>query len=265
MKASLVSLRQTDVQLREVYGENPGCRSDAKKSEAHQVAGRFVIADGTLEALKWLALVLMVFDHVNKYFYAEQLPGIFALGRIVMPLFGFVLAYNLARPSALERGVHRRMMARLALMGLIASPFVIALNGSVVAHNPWWPLNILFTLLMVVTLVYLMERGGVARYSLAVALFMVGGAVVEYLWFGLIACLGAWMFCRKASSERLLLWFLGTLSLSVVNGNAWALLAIPLAWVASRVTLRLPRSKWLFYVFYPAHLAILLGAEFLIQ
>ena len=265
MKASLASLRQTDAQLREAYGENPGERSDAKKSEAYRVAGRFIIANGTLEALKWVGLVLMVFDHVNKYFYAERLPGVFPLGRIVMPIFGFVLAYNLARPGALERGVHRRMMARLLIMGLIASPLVIALNGSVVAHNAWWPLNILFTLLTVVTLVYLMERGGVARYTLALALFTLGGAVVEYLWVGVLACLGAWMFCREASSERLLLWFLGTLSLSVVNGNAWALLAIPLVWAASRVTLRLPRSKWLFYVFYPAHLAVLAGAKFLIQ
>jgi hypothetical protein len=265
MKASLASLRQTDVQLREAYGENPGERSDVKTSEAHRVAGGFIIADGTLEALKWAALVLMVFDHVNKYFYAEQLPGIFPLGRIVMPIFGFVLAYNLARPDALKRGVHRRMMARLAIMGLIAAPLMIVLNGSVVAHNAWWPLNILFTLLLVVTLVYLIERGGVARYALAVALFMVGGALVEYLWVGVLACLGAWMFCCEASSERLLLWFLGALSLSVVNGNAWALLAIPLVWSASRVTLRLPRSKWAFYVFYPAHLALLLTAKLLIR
>src|ERR1035438_6734361 len=43
--------------------------------------GRFEIADGTLEALKWGALVLMVFDHVNQYLYAEGLPAIFQLGR----------------------------------------------------------------------------------------------------------------------------------------------------------------------------------------
>lgn len=61
----------------------------------------WTMADGSLAAIKWTALVLMVFDHVNKYLYAEKLPVIFQLGRIVMPMFGFVLAYNLARPCAL--------------------------------------------------------------------------------------------------------------------------------------------------------------------
>jgi hypothetical protein len=34
----------------------------------------------------------MVFDHVNKYLYAEGVSAIFQLGRVVMPIFGFVLA-----------------------------------------------------------------------------------------------------------------------------------------------------------------------------
>src|ERR1700722_12749406 len=93
----------------------------------------------------------MVFDHVNKYFYAEKLPVIFQLGRIVMPMFGFVLAYNLARPDALARGVHGRMIYRLTLMGLAASPMFIILNGMYVTANAWWPLNILFMLLLVVS------------------------------------------------------------------------------------------------------------------
>jgi TraX protein len=98
----------------------------------------------------WAALVLMVLDHVNKYRYAEKLPVIFQLGRIDMPMFGFVLAYNLARPDALARGVHGRMMYRLTLMGLAASPMFIILNGMYVTANAWWPLNILFMLLLVV-------------------------------------------------------------------------------------------------------------------
>jgi TraX protein len=253
--------RQTDLQLREAYDEHSTERTHEEGPEVHRVGERFVVADGTLEALKWVALVLMVFDHVNKYFYAEELPGVYPFGRIVMPIFGFVLVYNLARPDALERGVHRRMVRRLVLWGLVASPVVITLNSTVIHQHPWWPLNILFTLSLVVALIALIERGGPLRYVTAAALFGVTGVFVEYLWMGVLACLGAWVFCRQASSVTLLLWFLGTLSLTVVNGNAWALAAMPLVWVASKVICQVPRSKWLFYAFYPAHLAVLLALE----
>ncbi|MWQ92496.1 conjugal transfer protein TraX, partial [Escherichia coli] len=33
-----------------------------------------VIADGTIEALKWLALLAMTGDHVNKYLFNGTLP-----------------------------------------------------------------------------------------------------------------------------------------------------------------------------------------------
>jgi hypothetical protein len=218
----------------------------------------WAMADGSLEAIKWAALVLMVFDHINKYLYAEKLPVIFQLGRIVMPMFGFVLAYNLARPDALARGVHGRMMYRLTLMGLAASPMCIILNGMFVTASVWWPLNILFMLLLVVSLTYLIDRGGAKCYALATTLFILGGAFVEYLWMGVLCCLGAWLFCREASPSRLLLWFLGTLSLTVVNGNAWSLAAIPIVLMVGRVGLHLPRQTWVFYTFYPAHLLLLL-------
>ncbi len=216
------------------------------------------MADGSLEAIKWAALVLMAFDHINKYLYSEKLTVIFKLGRIVMPMFGFVLAYNLARPDALARGVHGRMMYRLTLMGLAASPMCIILNGMFVTASVWWPLNILFMLLLVVSLTYLIDRGGAKCYALATTLFILGGAFVEYLWMGVLCCLGAWLFCREASPSRLLLWFLGTLSLTVVNGNAWSLAAIPIVLMVGRVGLHLPRQTWVFYTFYPAHLLLLL-------
>jgi TraX protein len=219
------------------------------------------MAEGSLVAIKWTALVLMVFDHVNKYLYAEKLPLIFQLGRIVMPMFGFVLAYNLARPGALARGVHGRMLFRLALAGLAASSMFIILNGMYVTTNAWWPLNILFMLMLVVLLTYLIDRGGIRNYALAIALFLIGGALVEYLWMGVLCCLGAWLFCREMSPSRLVLWFLGALSLTVVNGNAWALVAIPIVLIAGRISFRLPRLTWVFYAFYPAHLLILLGVR----
>ena len=81
------------------------------------------VADGTLEALKWLALVLMALDHTNKFLFKEKLPVLFEMGRLAMPTFAFVLAYNLTRPGAFAAGAHVRTMGRLKLPS-IGSPCV---------------------------------------------------------------------------------------------------------------------------------------------
>ena len=209
------------------------------------------VADGTLEALKWFALVLMVLDHVNKFLYAEQLPVLFELGRLVMPIFGFVLVYNLTRPGAMEKGVHVRMMKRLAIFGAAATPMFVVLVG-------WWPLNILFMLLLVVAIVFLIERGGRTRIAGAIALFVIGGAFVEFWWPAIASCLAAWAYCRQPSTKRLIVWALATASLAVINENLWALVALPIVLTAAQFTLNVPRTRWVFYAAYPLHLAVLL-------
>ncbi|MFY0498964.1 TraX family protein, partial [Staphylococcus haemolyticus] len=68
-------------------------------------------------AIKWIALLLMVVDHVNKYVFHEASATAFFAGRLVMPLFAFVLAFNPARPGSIERGGGKRTLARLLLIG----------------------------------------------------------------------------------------------------------------------------------------------------
>ncbi len=60
---------------------------------------KLVITDGTLEALKYLGLVLMTLDHVDKYLFNGTCPTAFAAGRSALPIFAMVLAYNLAHPT----------------------------------------------------------------------------------------------------------------------------------------------------------------------
>jgi hypothetical protein len=49
--------------------------ADARKVSASTSApSRLVVADGTLEALKWLGLVLMALDHVNKFRAPDMCP-----------------------------------------------------------------------------------------------------------------------------------------------------------------------------------------------
>ena len=210
----------------------------------------WAISDGSLEALKWVALMLMAADHINKYLLHEAIPALYLLGRMVMPLFGFVLMANLARPGAMAAGVHLRVMKRLAVFSLLATPAFVHLVG-------WWPLNILATLFLATLIVWLLERGALADRLLAIVAFLVGGAVVEFWWPALLCCLGAWAFIRRPSPGRLAVWALATASLAIINGNFAVLAALPLIGGVARVDMTVPRRRWIFYAFYPAHLTAL--------
>lgn len=208
------------------------------------------MSNGSLEALKWVGLLLMLCDHVNKYLLHEASPALYALGRMVMPLFGFVLMANLARPGALEAGVDFRVMRRLAIFGLLATPAFFQLVG-------WWPLNILGTLLLVTLIVSLLELGSKAAHCTALIAFLLGGAMVEFWWPALLYCLSVRAYLRRPCGLRLVMWALATASLSTINGNFAAMAALPLIWGAQQVEIPVPRSRWIFYAFYPAHLTLI--------
>jgi hypothetical protein len=217
-------------------------------------APRLELSSGTLEALKWLALLLMTLDHVNKHLLHASVPELFAAGRLALPLFGFVLGYNLARPSSLASGGYSRTARRLAIFGTIATIPFIALGG---LGWGWWPFNIMVTLLVATLCAWLIALGGPGRLVAAAAVFIVGGALVEFWWPGLAVCLMAWAYCRRPSWLTLALWIGALASLSVINRNLWALAALPLIFAAAQVRLTVPRRRLGFYLFYPAHLAVL--------
>ena len=216
---------------------------------------RLAIASGTVEALKWLALLLMTLDHVNKYLCGDRFPLLSTGGRLAMPLFGFVLAYNLARPRALAVRAVRRVMLRMAVAGLAAAPLFWLLCA---LEHGWWPLNIMFMLLAVTAMLGLLEHGGQRAQLAAAAVFLLAGPLVDFLWCGFVYCLCAWWWCRKPAWPALLAWCAATIGLYAINGNYWAVAALPLLLAAPRLNLTLPRVRWMFYAYYPAHLAALL-------
>lgn len=216
------------------------------------------LADGTVEALKWMAVVLMVGDHVNKYLFDEKLPVLFEAGRLCMPLFAILLGYNLSRPGA-GAGAAWRTVKRLVLFGALASiPYTLL---SPKLPGGWWPLNVLFELAALAAVILVLERGGPGRRILAALVFVVGGALAEYWWPAVGLGLAAYIYARQPSWGALALGVACCAALAIINGNHWALAALPLLAVATQVRLTVPRIRNFFYWFYPAHLGAIALAK----
>lgn len=210
----------------------------------------FKITDGTLEGLKWLALVSMTVDHANRFFLAGSSYSAYCFGRLAMPLFAFILAFNLARPQAWARGLYKQTLGRLAIFGFLAMPAYNAMKG---IHS-WWPLNIMFTLWLATACLFFIEKRGVFNLIAAALLFFFCGPLVEYNWPGLGFCLSAWAFCKKPSIITFATLVIFCLLLKSVNYNNWALAALPLIFMGTQLNLQVPRIRYLFYIYYPGHL-----------
>ena len=217
------------------------------------VAHRTVEFDNAaLLSLKVFAFLLMILDHVDWLFSSGH--GVHAgIGRLVFPIFGVILAFNLARiePSKILRVV----APRLVLAGAVAQVPYFFLQGHM------FPLNILFTLGLA-SFSYATARSG--GWPVAIISVLAGSVVVDYAWFGVVGvvlCAGAF----RTAHEGLIVasWFVFAAMLTAINGNVAALLAVPLLWIVSQVVQGdAPRWKWLFLAGYPLHLAMLALVKF---
>lgn len=208
-------------------------------------------SEASLSAAKWLALVLMVIDHSNKYLFDGAVPWMFALGRVSMPLFAFVLGYNLARPGMLASGGYRRLALRLAAFGLLATVPFIVLNKLPTG----WPLNMMFTLLVAVLSAWLFDMRRPGATIAACLVLAWGGALGEYWWPAIGLTLCVWAYQREPSRALIAGFFSCLVLLWFVNGNLWALAVLPVLYALRRWwRMVLPRAQWVFYAFYPLHL-----------
>ncbi|MGV3742896.1 MAG: TraX family protein, partial [Burkholderiaceae bacterium] len=176
------------------------------------------LSDGMLEALKYLALVLMVLDHANRFVLGSSVPGFFYLGRLAFPLFAVVLGWNLARPGLIDSGAAARVLKRLLLFGAIAT---IPYAGMLGYH--WWQLNILFTLAAGTAVILLIAKRSAASMVLAAILFAISGMAVDYAWYGVAVCVASWMLSRRPTWLSFSAWIAALTSLAVINGNYIAL------------------------------------------
>jgi hypothetical protein len=231
------------------------------RTDLHRLLADQRIASGTLEALKWLAVAFMTADHVNRHLLDFAYPVMYQVGRLAMPLFALILAYNLARPEAFSGGSALRVLQKLSVFAVLSCLPYMELN---LAPSGWRPLNILFTLAAGTACVMLLERPTLQRQLAAIALFAGAGALVEYGWVGLGIFICAWHFFRAPRpfwagaliAFMLMLWF--------ENANFWAMAALPVFWLGFYVHIKFPRWRNALYYYYPLHFAAIGALKILV-
>ncbi len=207
--------------------------------------------------LQWVALATMVVDHVGYVFF-PGVPLLRAVGRISFPIFAFLLAEGFTHTRDLKK-----YAARLAAFAVVAeAPYQLMIYGRLVPGPP--VRNILFALLLSLGALWCARQGGLWLLGAAAAgaaaqaggfsygAYGVAIVVLFYLtqerrWLGMVClCACTALYC----------WYHESLF------QVWAVLAaVPLLCYNGRRGRRPPR--YFFYIFYPAHLAVLVGLRFL--
>ncbi|MEW8437606.1 MAG: TraX family protein [Candidatus Thiodiazotropha taylori] len=223
------------------------------------------ISNGSLEFLKWFAFLAMIADHIDVFLFNRQVPYLYEIGRMAMPIFLVVLAYNLAQSAIYQNPAYFRVARRLLLYGLISIPIIYLLRQNV-GQSEAFPLNILFTLLVVTLFCQLWEGGTTREYTVAILFLFAGGIFVEYFWSGLLFGVSIWAYFRYRN------WYLflgvGIPALGLIcllNGNLWAITSIPIILVLSTIRIKILRIRHIFYLLYPLHLGLILAVQLLIQ
>ena len=231
------------------------------RPDLHRLLPHQGIAPGTLEVLKWLAVAFMTADHVNRHLLGFAYPVMYQMGRLAMPLFALILAYNLARPEAFSGGSALRVLQKLSVFAVLSCLPYMELN---LAPSGWRPLNILFTLAAGTACIILLERPTPRRQLAAIALLAIAGALVDFGWVGLGIFISGWHFFR---SPRLF-WAAALIAFMLMlrfdNANDWAMAALPVFWLGFYVHIKFPRWRNALYYYYPLHLAAIGALKILV-
>lgn len=217
--------------------------------------------------LKMLALITMTIDHIGFIFF-PQVWWLRAIGRLAFPIFAYMIAEGC-------RYTRRRMRywGSIALLALVCDAAEMIAEGSLYQ-------SVMTTFTLSVGMIYALDwamRGENRREQLLRSLLSAGAVLLAFFLCELLplllwttdyhvdyrfsgALLPVLVYVGKRRETRLALAALGILATCLEFGGVqwYALLALlPLALYDG--TRGRHAMKWLFYLYYPLHLALLWG------
>ena len=212
--------------------------------------------------LKLAAIICMLIDHIGSVFFPEA--QIFrCIGRAAFPIFCYCMTVGLVYTKNIKKYI-----IRLAAFAVISQPFyILAFNP----QNFWGNLtnwNIFFTLVISLTAMYGFKEK--KWWLFILAFFVISWWNFDYSGNGIVLML-IFYCCRRKPRLGIMLFVLVylpslmwgdpadpyclTIGQYAFDRQIFALLAAPLIFI--KTDFRPAISKWVFYLFYPAHLAVI--------
>lgn len=219
--------------------------------------------------LKLFALVAMTIDHIGMILF-PQYPIMRVIGRFAMPIFAWMIA---------EGCVHSKHRLRYILMmagfGIVSQAVTWAVTGSLY-------MNIMITFSMSILLIYALDFANRKKNFLSLCVMGAALAGVTYICvflhqdllplefavdYGICGVfLPVAIYLGKTKRDKLLLAAMVMVPMSLYTSYVqWlAFLALPILslYNGSRGKARL---KYLFYFYYPLHIAVIYGIAMLLN
>jgi hypothetical protein len=224
-----------------------------------------LLKSNQIELIKYIAILLMFLDHYATINY-DSFHIFKILGRIVFPLFAFILVYNYIHNSSDKK----KYITRLFIFAIISEPFhYYAFNEF---FNLKIMLNIFFSLGLGLLIIYLNEKiytkfnniykNIIFNCFLFIVLFIPVFFFFSYSIFGILMIISLYFLIKNNYSYIYL--FLASLTIYFLNFQ-WepflsmiSLISLILIFIISKININIKRiNKWIFYIFYPLHLLIL--------
>ncbi|MGE8081458.1 TraX family protein [Peribacillus loiseleuriae] len=196
------------------------------------------------DLLKIIGVLSMAIDHVGYIFFPDN--EIFRIiGRLAFPIFAFHIYLGIINTKKFK--VYILRLLGFAVISQL--PYMLAFQIL--------SLNSLFTLLLSALLIKFFQR---KKWFLFFVIIIFSSVVA--IDAGLYGVLIPLIFYLTKERPRLtiLIWILWTLlfiNYSYPSYQLYGIVAIILCLFNTGINLRIRLSKWFFYIFYPAHLLIL--------
>lgn len=195
--------------------------------------------------IKLVALITMLIDHVGLIFFPSN-PLFRMIGRIAFPLYCYCILIGYFKTRDLKM-----YFVRLFVIGIISQPVYMVLFNVIRT-------NIFFTLMSLLLLYYSLDnkKWYLLPFLVVVPFILKFEYSIIYLFLGII-----YFYCRNNKFLLILMFsiFYGNylLDYSIVNLiNSCGILSLPFMLIKTNFNLKI--NKFVYYLFYPIHILVLL-------